>query len=96
MRFVPMEGVSMREFVGMDQEDAGQVKLAHEAIKLSMETTKLQAETTKLQAEAIKLQAEAPRLNAETLKLYREAKWYPMFVILAILGAGAALGKLFL
>jgi hypothetical protein len=45
--------------------------------------------------DVIKIEAEIAKLIAETGKINREARWYPLFASAAIIGAAAALAKLF-
>ena len=50
-----------------------------------------------------KMQAELSLINQQTIKTFKEARWYPATVIMsamiataALLGAGAALAKIFI
>jgi hypothetical protein len=45
--------------------------------------------------EITKIEAEIVKMLAETSKINREARWYPLLAVAAIIGAGAALAKLF-
>jgi len=53
-------------------------------------------ETSKLVAEMINLMTETRKMQTETLKIASEIRWYPLVVGAGILGAGAALAKLFM
>ena len=71
--------------------------------QLNRDAARLEAETRKLMAEAAKLNAEEYKLSAERAKLAADARFSPwLFVVqctlaaAAIMGAGAALAKLFL
>ena len=55
---------------------------------------RIRAEIGKLMAETVKLAAEQRKLNAEATKMARESAWYPVVLMTAALGAGAALAKL--
>ncbi|MDR2173675.1 MAG: hypothetical protein LBE32_05670 [Burkholderiales bacterium] len=46
--------------------------------------------------ELTKIEAEIVKMLAETSKINREARWYPLFAAAALIGAGAALAKLFM
>ncbi|WP_029625216.1 hypothetical protein [Sphingomonas sp. PAMC 26605] len=70
--------------------------------ELNRTSERLEAEARKLRAEAAKLSAEEAKLSAERLKLLAETEILPrnmvfqaMIAFAAILGAGAALAKLF-
>ena len=70
--------------------------------RLNRESARLEAETRKLMAEANKLGAEQLKLSAERAKLDGEAKvatfatvFQGLIAIGALLGAGAAIAKLF-
>jgi hypothetical protein len=56
-------------------------------------TAKLISEAAKLNTEAAKLLVETSKLAAETQKLAREARWYPVIVATAFVGAVLALAK---
>jgi hypothetical protein len=43
-----------------------------------------------------KIETEIVKMMAETSKINREARWYPLFAAAALIGAGAALAKLFI
>ena len=71
--------------------------------RLNRDAAKLEAETRKLLAEADKLKAEKYKLSAESSKLERDSALSPWLLLAqgliagaALLGAGAALAKLFL
>ena len=71
--------------------------------EINRQSARLEAETRKLMAEASKLNAEQYKLSAERMKLETDARFSPwLFVVqctlasAAIMGAGAALAKLFL
>jgi len=53
-------------------------------------------EPSKLVAEMINLMTETRKMQTETLKIASEIRWYPLVVGAGILGAGAALAKLFM
>jgi len=53
-------------------------------------------ETSKLVAEMINLMTETRKMQTETLKIASGMQWYPLVVGAGILGAGAALAKLFM
>jgi uncharacterized protein (DUF3084 family) len=74
-----------------------------ESDKLSAESRKLQAEQLKLEAERIKLEGERLKIEAERLKMHTETDLMPRSMIFqamlasaALLGAGAALARLFI
>jgi cell division protein FtsB len=73
-----------------------------EIVRLNRESAKLEAETRKLLAEANKLSAEQSKLSAEQAKyvvgssiLPRSMIFQAMLATAALLGAGAAIAKLF-
>ncbi|MDR2172698.1 MAG: hypothetical protein LBE32_00565 [Burkholderiales bacterium] len=45
--------------------------------------------------ELTKIEAEIGKLIAETAKINGEARWYPIMIAAALMGAGAAIAKLF-
>jgi len=47
-------------------------------------------------AELEKIHAEIGKLMAETAKINRETRWFPLYAAAAIIGATAALVKLFI
>jgi hypothetical protein len=70
---------------------------------LNRESARLEAETRKLLAEANKLSAEQLKLSAERDKLHTDVRFSPWILLAqgalaaaALMGAGAALAKLFL
>ena len=70
--------------------------------ELNRQSARLEAEARKLRAEAEKLSAEEHKLSAERLKLLAETEFMPrsmifqaMIAFAAVLGAGAAISKLF-
>lgn len=70
--------------------------------ELNRQSARLEAEARKLRAEAEKLSAEEHKLAAERLKLIAETEIMPRSMVLqamiafaAILGAGAAIAKVF-
>jgi len=42
-----------------------------------------------------RIETEIAKMMAETAKINREARWYPLLIASALIGAGAALAKLF-
>ncbi|MCA0175068.1 MAG: hypothetical protein LCH73_02080 [Proteobacteria bacterium] len=46
--------------------------------------------------DALKVKVEISKIMAETVKINSEARWYPVMVLAAVVGFGAALAKLFL
>lgn len=64
--------------------------------QINANTNKLIAEANKLVAERLKFGAEEGKLAAERAKVDRERFWYPGVLLVSVLAAGAALGKLFL
>ena len=52
-------------------------------------------EARKIDAEIASLNAMTAKLHAETLKLTKEARWYEAVVMAAVIGATAAVVKLF-
>ena len=74
-----------------------------EIARLNRESERLEAETRKLMAEATKLNAEQFKLSAEQSKLSIDSRLLPWQLLAqgalaaaALMGAGAALAKLFL
>ena len=70
--------------------------------QLNQQSARIEAEARKLRAEADKLSAEENKLIAERLKMVAETAFMPralifqaMIAFAAILGAGAALAKVF-
>ncbi len=78
-------------------------ELNRQSIRLEAESRKLRAEAEKLSAEQHKLVAEQYKFEAERFKLERDKTLSPWLLVVqctlaaaAIMGAGAALAKLFL
>lgn len=64
--------------------------------QINANTNKLIAEANKLVAERLKFGAEENKLAAEKTKIERERFWYPAVLLVSVLAAGAAIGKLVL
>lgn len=62
-----------------------------------MDTTheKMRTEIEKMIVEMQKMNAETQKINAETRKLYKEVLFYPFVVAIGLVGAIAAVVKLF-
>ncbi|TQM89547.1 hypothetical protein [Roseinatronobacter monicus] len=54
-----------------------------------------QAEARKIDAEIASLNAMTAKLHAETMKLSKETRWYEAIVLIAVVGATAAVVKIF-
>ena len=75
--------------------DTSVEQLNRESAKLEAEARKLLAEASKLSAEQLKLSAERSKLETETLIMPRAMIFQAMLATAALLGAGAAVAKLF-
>ena len=70
-------------------------ELNRQSARLEAETRKLMAEAEKLNAEQYKLSAEERKFFAETTIMPRNMIFQAMLATAALLGAGAAIAKLF-
>ena len=70
-------------------------ELNRQSARLDAETRKLMAEANKLAAERLKLDSERSKLQADTEFMPRAMIFQAMLATAALLGAGAAIGKLF-
>ena len=70
-------------------------RLNRESAKLEAETRKMMAEASKLNGEQLKLSAERHELDADVELMPRSMIFQAMLATAALLGAGAAIAKLF-
>ena len=70
-------------------------ELNRQSARIEAETRKLMAETNKLAAERLKFDSEREKFDSERELMPRSMIFQAMIAFAAILGAGAALGKLF-
>ena len=69
--------------------------LNRQSARIEAETRKLMAETNKLAAERLKFESERSKLQADTEFMPRAMIFQAMLATAALLGAGAAIAKLF-
>ncbi|KPF70891.1 hypothetical protein IP88_11215 [alpha proteobacterium AAP81b] len=74
---------------------ANSEKLQLEGQKLAFERNKLEAERLKLEAERLRMEAERVKAVAEVDLMPRTMIFHAMIATAALLGAGAAISKLF-
>ena len=70
-------------------------KVDAEIANLIAMTSKLNAETAKINAEILNSFEERMKTVAETAKINKETVWYPLLIATGLIGAIAALIKLF-
>jgi len=68
----------------------------HDMNRYRIDIEKIRAEITNLIADTRKIEDEREKLRAEAREMWTKARWYPIVVAAALLGAGAGLAKLFL
>jgi len=59
------------------------------------DTTRAQLDIEKIRAEITTLLDSSRKMQAEVLKMKTETRWHPFWVTAALIGAGAALAKMF-
>lgn len=80
----------------MQHSIKGQTTMTAEQNRLiEAQIAKLLAETANISNLNVKYDAEIAKLNAETAKIHKETIWYPLLIATGLVGAIAALVKLF-
>ena len=90
----------MATYLGSDQFDTDERlarlrEIINNSEKLQLEGQKLQAERLKLEAERLRIEAEKLKAGVETDLMPRSMIFQAMLAAAALLGAGAAIAKLF-